>query len=56
VRGPGGGLLASEDGTDAGLMWSGALEAAGEYRVVVFGPDTAGARDVARFTLEVSLE
>ena len=55
VRGPGGELLASEDGTDAGLTWSGALEA-GEYRVVVFGPDTAGAGDVARFTLEVSLE
>ena len=56
VRSPNGTLLVSEDGTDAGLEWRGVLESTGEYRIIVFGPETAGPKERARFLLEVSLK
>jgi hypothetical protein len=53
VRDPNGKLLTSDDGTDAGLRWSGVADRSGDYRIIVFGPDTANPGEIARYSLSV---
>lgn len=55
VKGPDGLGLRNADGTDAGNDFSVPLTQTGDYRITVFPPDTAGRRDIARYTLEVSV-
>lgn len=55
VKGPDGLSLRNADGTDAGNDFSIPLTQTGDYRIIVFPPDTADRKDVARYTLEVSV-
>jgi hypothetical protein len=54
VKGPDGINLTNADGTDAGDDFSVVLQKTGDYRIIVFPPDTADRKDLARYTLEVS--
>jgi hypothetical protein len=55
AKGPDGRSLTNPDGTDAGEDFSLQLTQTGDYRLIVFPPDTADRKDVARYTLEVSV-
>ena len=55
IKGPDGLSLTNPDGTDAGNDFSVRLTQTGDYRLIVFPPDTADRKDVARYTLEVSV-
>lgn len=55
AKGPDGLSLRNADGTDAGNDFSLRLTQTGDYRLIVFPPDTAARKDVARYTLEVSV-
>jgi hypothetical protein len=55
AKGPDGQSLTNPDGTDAGEDFSLPLTQTGDYRLIVFPPDTADRKDVARYTLEVSV-
>jgi hypothetical protein len=55
VKGPDGRGLSNADGTDAGDDFSITLRRTGDYRIVVFPPDTAERKDIARYTLEVTI-
>ncbi|HYG78910.1 MAG TPA: hypothetical protein VD861_00900 [Pyrinomonadaceae bacterium] len=55
VKGPDGLSLRNADGTDAGNDFSIPLTQTGDYRITVFPPDTADRKDIARYTLEVSV-
>ena len=45
----------NEDGSDAGDDFSIILQRTGDYRIVVFPPEMTERKDIARYTLEVSL-
>jgi len=55
IKGPDNNNQTNADGTDAGNDFSIILKRTGDYRIVVFPPDTAGRRDIARYTLEVTI-
>jgi hypothetical protein len=55
AKGPDGLSLRNTDGTDAGNDFSVPLTQTGDYRLIVFPPDTADRKDIARYTLEVSV-
>lgn len=56
IKGPDGTNQVNEDGTDAGEGSDILLERSGEYRVIIFPPDTAYRTDIARYTLEIRVE
>jgi hypothetical protein len=55
IKGPDGRDLTNADGTDAGDDFSIVLRRTGDYRIVVFPPDTVARKDIARYTLEVTI-
>jgi hypothetical protein len=55
IKGPDNTNQTNPDGTDAGTSFSIQLTQTGDYRIVVFPPDTAARKDIARYTLEVSV-
>lgn len=55
TKGPDGLSLRNADGTDAGDEFTLQLTETGDYRLIVFPPDTADRKDIARYTLEVSV-
>ena len=56
IKGPDGNNVVNDaDGADAGDNFSVALRLTGEYRIIVFAPDTTEETDVARYTLDVGL-
>ncbi len=56
IKGPDGNNVKNDaDDADAGDNFSVALRLTGEYRIVVFAPDTTEETDVARYTLDVGL-
>jgi hypothetical protein len=55
VKGPNGRSLTNSDGSDAGNDFSIILQRTGDYRLTVFPPDTADRKDIARYTLEVTI-
>ncbi len=55
IEGPGGIRLQNGDGSDAGEDFSVNLPRTGDYKIVVFPPDTAGRNDLAHYTLEVTV-
>ncbi|HYJ47731.1 MAG TPA: hypothetical protein VEV81_14035 [Pyrinomonadaceae bacterium] len=55
AKGPDNISLTNADGTDAGDDFSVVLKRTGDYRLIVFPPDTADRKDVARYTLEVTI-
>ena len=56
IKGPDGTNQVNEDGTDAGEASNIVLERTGDYRIIVFPPDTAYRSDIARYTLEIRVE
>jgi hypothetical protein len=55
IKGPNGRSLTNPDGTDAGDDFSIILQRTGDYRLIVFPPDTVGRKEIARYTLEVTI-
>lgn len=55
VKGPNNRSLTNADGSDAGDDFSIILQSTGDYRITVFPPDTADRKDMARYTLEVTI-
>jgi len=55
TKGPDNNGLTNADGTDAGEDFSVVLKQTGDYRLIVFPPDTADRKDIARYTLEVTI-
>ena len=55
IKGPNGRSLTNPDGTDAGDDFSIILQRTGDYRLTVFPPDTVDRKDIARYTLEVTI-
>jgi hypothetical protein len=55
INGPRGKRLTNADGSDAGDDFSVILPQTGDYRIVVFPPDTTDSKDIARYTLEVTI-
>ncbi|HEX8707676.1 MAG TPA: hypothetical protein VF723_05395 [Pyrinomonadaceae bacterium] len=55
IKGPDNNSLTNPDGTDASDDFSIILQRTGDYRVIVFPPETAGRRDTARYTLELTI-
>ncbi|MDT5059643.1 MAG: hypothetical protein QOH63_102 [Acidobacteriota bacterium] len=55
AKGPNGRSLTNSDGSDAGNDFSIILQRTGDYRLIVFPPDTADRKDIARYTLEVTI-
>ena len=55
AKGPDDLSLTNPDGTDAGNDFSLQLKQTGDYRLIVFPPDTADRKDIARYTLELSI-
>jgi len=55
INGPGGKRLTNTDGSDAGDDFYVILPQTGDYRIVVFPPDTTDSKDIARYTLEVTI-
>lgn len=55
IKGPDGRNLTNADGSDAGEDFSVVLRRTGDYRIVVFPPDTVERTDIARYTLEVTI-
>ena len=55
IKGPDGNNLTNADGSDAGEDFSVVLRRTGDYRIVVFPPDTVDRKDIARYTLEVTI-
>jgi hypothetical protein len=55
AKGPNNNSLTNADGSDAGNDFSVVLRQTGDYRLIVFPPDTADRKDVARYTLEVTI-
>ena len=55
IKGPDNTNQTNADGTDAGASFSIQLTQTGDYRIIVFPPDTAARKDIARYTLEVSV-
>ena len=56
IKGPDGNNVVNDaDGADAGENFSVALWLTGEYRIIVFPPDTTEETDVARYTLDIGL-
>lgn len=55
IDGPGGVRLTNQRGEDASDDFSVVLPRTGDYKLVVFPPDTADRRDVAHYTLEVTV-
>lgn len=47
--------MTNERGEDAGDDYSVVLPRTGDYKLVVFPPDTADRKDVAHYTLEVTV-
>jgi hypothetical protein len=55
IKGPNNRSLTNADGSDAGDDFSIILQSTGDYRITVFPPDTADRKDIARYTLEVTI-
>lgn len=55
IKGPNNRSLTNTDGSDAGNDFSVILQSTGNYRITVFPPDTADRKDIARYTLEVTI-
>lgn len=55
IKGPNNRNLTNADGSDAGDDFSVILQSTGDYRITVFPPDTADRKDIARYTLEVTI-
>lgn len=55
IKGPNGRSLTNPDGTDAGDDFSIILQRTGDYRIIIFPPDTVDRKDIARYTLEVTI-
>jgi hypothetical protein len=55
IKGPDGRNLTNADGSDAGNDFSVVLRRTGDYRIVVFPPDAVERKDIARYTLEVTI-
>lgn len=55
IKGPDNTNQRNADGTDAGARFTVQLTQTGNYRIIVFPPDTADRKDIARYTLEVSV-
>lgn len=55
IKGPDNRNQTNADGTDAGDDFSIILKRTGDYRIVVFPPDTADRKDIARYTLEITI-
>jgi hypothetical protein len=55
TKGPDNNSLRNADGTDAGEDFSLVLKQTGDYRLIVFPPDTADNKDIARYTLEITI-
>jgi hypothetical protein len=56
ITGPGKIRLQNADGSDAADDFKVTIPRTGDYRIVIFPPDTAGKNDVAHYTLEVTLK
>jgi hypothetical protein len=55
IKGPNNHSLTNADGSDAGDDFSIILQRTGDYRITVFPPDTVNRKDIARYTLEVTI-
>lgn len=55
TKGPNNNSLKNADGTDAGNDFTIVLNRTGDYKLIVFPPDTADRKDIARYTLEVTI-
>lgn len=55
IEGPGGIRLTNEQGNDAADDFNVALPRTGDYRIVVFPPDTNDRTDMAHYTLELTI-
>lgn len=55
IIGPDGNSLTAADGSDVGDDFSVTLPRMGDYHFVVFPPDTSGRRDLAHYTLEITI-
>lgn len=55
IKGPDGHNQVNKDGTDAGDDFTIVLKQTGDYKLIVFPPDTADNKDLARYTLEVTI-
>ncbi len=55
INGPAGIRLTNNKGEDASDDYSVTLPRSGNYKLVVFPPDTADRKDVAHYTLEVTV-
>jgi hypothetical protein len=55
IKGPDNMNQRNADGTDASDDFNITLTQTGDYRIIVFPPDTADRKDIARYTLEVSI-
>ena len=55
IDGPDNKRQTNEDGTDAGDDFSIILQRTGDYRIVVFPPEMTEKKDIARYTLEITL-
>ena len=55
IDGPGNRRQTNEDGTDAGDDFSIILQRTGDYRIVVFPPEMTERKDIARYSVEISL-
>jgi hypothetical protein len=55
INGPAGTRLTNNKGEDASDDYSVTLPRTGDYKLVVFPPDTADRKDVAHYTLEVTV-
>jgi hypothetical protein len=55
IKGPDNRNQTNPDGSDAGDDFSIILQRTGDYRITVFPPDTSDRKDIARYTLEVTI-
>jgi hypothetical protein len=55
IDGPDNRRQTNPDGSDAGDDFSIILQRTGDYRITVFPPETADRKDIARYTLEVTI-
>lgn len=55
VKGPDNRNQTNPDGSDAGDDFSIILQRTGDYRIVVFPPEMTEKKDIARYTLEVTI-
>jgi hypothetical protein len=55
IKGPDKRTQTNPDGSDAGDDFSIILQRTGDYRIVVFPPEMTEKKDIARYTLEVTI-